>query len=526
MAPNILLLKISADASLLEHKCTTQEFIIATNAVFFKAQGLAMLVPLHEMVFGLLEGLLDDWHLLNLDSVEWAVSWEHAISTIEQIRLMHFKKMVIELELTAPVVVPRTVVDLAPTPASTTFSSTLLPTQEQPSQWTAPCNKGKGKAKAMEDNKDEEDEATQKLRKELEDFMVPTKFDNELLVSLLLPPLEYYEGNIGLPQGAKISGGRKGDITLVSPATWTLVLEKNGAAAKAFLEQQGKLSQFFVLEGYKGKGKAKALLGDSEQMGAKQTFKLIELVDSDSDKEEEEERVHIIKKIKHKHIEEPTGTRKGKEIIELEDEEVEIVVPKTPAVGPSCQTSKLVVLVPSMPKPIPKPIVALASPVAGPSTAHIVPSSVSNPASAVPISKPAPVKSAGKPAIKGGFVSKDPFMVRQFKLAGTEESSALIINQVTEVAATQETLQDEDSSNKDNDENGNDDEGSNGDDDNSDNDDATMDIDSGKHLKETQPMVPTKATVTEVEALVPVPVSFLCFVQLSFLTILLTNKTK
>ncbi|KAG6871367.1 hypothetical protein C0995_005394 [Termitomyces sp. Mi166 len=265
--------------------------------------------------------------------------------------------MVIELELTVPIVVPKTVVDLAPTPASATsliqcepslhselslqeqeevhaISSTLLLTQE-PSQQVVPCNKDKGKVKATEDDEDEEGEATQKLRKELEDFVVPTKFDNKLLVSLLPPPSEYYEGDIGLPQGAKISGGRKGDITLVLPAMQVLVLEKNGTGccckskgclwngigirmqkkrpplaaliiakrvklvqvAKAFLEQQSKLSQFFVLEGYKGKGKAKALLGDSEQMGAKQSFKSMELVDSDSDKEEEEDRVHIIKKI-------------------------------------------------------------------------------------------------------------------------------------------------------------------------------------------------------------------------------------
>ncbi|KAG6867410.1 hypothetical protein C0995_004960, partial [Termitomyces sp. Mi166 len=68
-------------------------------------------------------------------------------------------------------------------------------------------------------------------------------------------------------------------------------------------------------------------------------------------------------------------------------------------------------------------------------------------------------------------------MVRQFKLVGTEESGALIINQVTEVAATQETLQDEESSNKDNDEDSNDDEDGKGDNDNSDNDDTAMDVD-------------------------------------------------
>ncbi|KAG6859185.1 hypothetical protein C0995_010859, partial [Termitomyces sp. Mi166 len=281
---------------------------------------------------------------------------------------------------------------------------------------------GKGKAKAMEDDEDEEGEATQKLRKELEDFVVLTKFDDKLLVNLLLLLSEYYEGNIGLPQGAKISGGRKGDIILVLPAMWALVLKKNGTmhgclwngigismqkkrpplavlviakqvklvqAAKAFLEQQGKSLQFFILKGYKGKEKAKALLGDSEQTGAKQTFKSTELVDSNSDEEEEEERVCIIKKIKCEHVEEPTGTRKGKEIIELENEEVEIVAPKTPVAGPSCQTSKPMILVPSMPKPIPKPIVVLASPVAGPSTTCIVPSLASKSASAMPVSKSA-----------------------------------------------------------------------------------------------------------------------------------------
>ncbi|KAG6859463.1 hypothetical protein C0995_008288, partial [Termitomyces sp. Mi166 len=76
---------------------------------------------------------------------------------------------------------------------------TLLPTQEQPSQGVVPCNKGKGKAKAMEENKDEEGETAQKLRKELENFVVLTKFDNNLLASLLLPPTEYYKEDIELP---------------------------------------------------------------------------------------------------------------------------------------------------------------------------------------------------------------------------------------------------------------------------------------------------------------------------------------
>ncbi|KAG6892364.1 hypothetical protein C0995_004127 [Termitomyces sp. Mi166 len=60
MAPKISLLNVSPDACLLECELTAQKFIIATDAVFLKAQGLAMLVPLHKMAFGLLEGLLDD----------------------------------------------------------------------------------------------------------------------------------------------------------------------------------------------------------------------------------------------------------------------------------------------------------------------------------------------------------------------------------------------------------------------------------------------------------------------------------
>ncbi|KAG6859508.1 hypothetical protein C0995_007786 [Termitomyces sp. Mi166 len=444
----------------------TQKFIVAADAVFLKAQGLAMLAPLHETAFGLLEALADSQQ----------VSWEHAISTIEQIKLMHFEKMAIELESTAPSVAPRPIVNLAPTPVSTTSSIQRAPsvpyianpssppmriklslqeqeevravlgalslTQERSSRRSAPRNKGKGKAKATEDD-DDNKEATQKLRKELEGFVVLTTFDDKLLASLLPPPSEYFKGDSRLPRGAKISGGRKGDITLVVPATRVLVLEKNGCLWNgvsirtqkkcpplAVLVMAKQTSQFFVLEGYKEKGKAKALLEDSEQTGAK------ELMDSDSDEEEEEDRVHVIKKIKREHVEEPTGTKRRKEIIEL-DEEVEIVASKAPTAGPSHLTSKPVVVVSSAPKPVPKPIIALASPIAGPSTAPIASSSAPKPAA---LSTPVPAKSAN-PAVKGGFVFKDPFMVRRFKLAGTEESGALIINQATEVPATQELCQ-------------------------------------------------------------------------------------
>ncbi|KAG6893170.1 hypothetical protein C0995_001363, partial [Termitomyces sp. Mi166 len=214
-------------------------------------------------------------------------------------------------------------------------------------------------------------------------------------------------------------------------------------AVKAFLEQQGKPSQFFILEEYKDKGKAKALVEDSETTGAKQSFKSRELVDSDSDKEEEEDRVHVIKKIKRKHVEEPTGAKRRKKNMELDDE-VEIVVAKIPAAGPSRPASKPIVLVPGASKFIPKPIITLASPVAGPSTAPIASSSAPKPVTAAALSKPAPAKSVS-PAVKEGSIFKDPFMA-------------------TEVPATQGTLRSDESG----------DEDTVGDDDDSDNDDGAM----------------------------------------------------
>ncbi|KAG6859497.1 hypothetical protein C0995_007896 [Termitomyces sp. Mi166 len=121
------------------------------------------------------------------------------------------------------------------------LSSSALTLTQEPSQWSAPHNKGKGKAKAVEDDKDEE-EATQKFKKELEDFVVLTT------------------NGVGVRMHKK------------HPPLFILVMAKHVKlvqVAKAFLKQQGKSSQFFVLEGYKGKRKAKALLGDSEQAGAK-----------------------------------------------------------------------------------------------------------------------------------------------------------------------------------------------------------------------------------------------------------------
>ncbi|KAG6886996.1 hypothetical protein C0995_002493 [Termitomyces sp. Mi166 len=410
MVSKISLLKISADASLLECKCAAQDFIVATDAVFTRAQGLVMLAPLHRTVVGLLEELLDDWCLLNLDSVEWRHKAEVCQACVNLWSLNKqvpwwtaFRKtlMVIELELTAPVVVPKTVVDPAPTPASATSSIQHAPSIPYIADPSSPPMHGKGKAKVMEEDKDKEGEAAQKLRKELEDFMVPTKSKGCLW------------NGVGIRMQKK------------HPPLEALIIAKHiklVQAAKAFFEKQGKSSQFFVLEGFKGKGKTKALLGDSEPMGTKQSFKSTELVE--------------------------IGTRKGKEIIELEDLEKETVAPKTPAAGPSHQTLKPMVLVSGAPKPVPKPIIV----------------SVPKPTATASVSKPAPVESAG-----------------------TEESGALIINQVTEVAAgkvtsvaTQETLQDKATSDEDdNDGDSNDNEGVKGDDDDSDNkNNATMDIDS------------------------------------------------
>ncbi|KAG6859201.1 hypothetical protein C0995_010699 [Termitomyces sp. Mi166 len=219
------------------------------------------------------------------------VSWKHAISTIEQIKLMHFEKMVIELELTAPIVAPKTVVNPAPTPVSATLLIHAMLLTQEPSRCSVPRNKG--------------------------------------------------------------------------------------------------------------------------------------------------------------------------------------MAPKTPVAGPSTMP-----IVPSSALIVPSSaLIVPSSALIVPSFALIVPSSVPKPAAAAALSKPAPAKSAS-PAVKGGSIVKDPFMVRRFKLAGTEESRALIINQVTEVLVTQETLREEKSSDKD-------DEDGQGDNDNSNNDYIAMDIDSAKHPEET-----------------------------------------
>ncbi|KAG6859210.1 hypothetical protein C0995_010651 [Termitomyces sp. Mi166 len=371
--------------------------------------------------------------------------------------------MAIELEPSMPMVAPWPIMNPAPTPVSTTSSI----------QHSA--NACKGKAKATEDD-DNNEKATQKLRKELEDFVVLTTC-NRCIADNMADHCWYLTGKRPcwhcyrkskdcLWNGVSVRTQKK------SPPLAALVMAKHiklVQAAKAFLERQGKPPQFFILEGYKGKGEAKALLEDSEPTGAKRSFKSRELVDSNSDEEDEEDRVCVIKKIKRKHVEEPTGAKRRKEIMKL-DEEVEIVAQKYQwrdlrARPQNPFTSKFIL----------KPIVMLASPVAGPSTAPIVSSSAPKPAAAAALSKPVPAKSAG-PAVKGGFIFKDPFMVRQFKLAGTEESRVLIIN---------------------NEESG--DEDAEGDNDNSDSGDVAMNIDSAKQPEETRPVALTKTTVTEVK---------------------------
>ncbi|KAG6871402.1 hypothetical protein C0995_004996, partial [Termitomyces sp. Mi166 len=370
--------------------------------------------------------------------------------------------MAIKLKPPAPVVVPKTVMDLAPTPASATLSIQCMPSISYVvDPFSPPCIVvasgteespcyDKGKAKATEEDEDKEGEAAQKLRKELENFVVLTKCD-QCIADNLADQCWYPTGKCPcwccchkskscLWNGVGVRMQKK------HPPLKALVIAKCiklVQAAKAFLEQQGKLLQFFVLEGFKEKGKAKALLVDSEPMGAKQAFKLTGLVNSDSNKEEEEEKSLCNKKIKCEHVEEPIGMRKEKEIIELEDLEDEMVAPKIPTAEPLCQTLKPMVLVSSMPKPVSKPIVTQVA--------------------------------AGK---------------------------------VTSVA-TQETLQDKDTGDKNDnnrDRNDDDDESGKGNNDNSNNDnDAAMGIDSSRHPEETWPTAPTKVMVTEVIAPVPVP---------------------
>ncbi|KAG6859969.1 hypothetical protein C0995_001175 [Termitomyces sp. Mi166 len=71
MFTKIFLLKVFTGASFLECEHAAQNFVIAANNIFYKAQRLTTIAPLHKMAFGLLEGLLNNWHVLGINSVEW-----------------------------------------------------------------------------------------------------------------------------------------------------------------------------------------------------------------------------------------------------------------------------------------------------------------------------------------------------------------------------------------------------------------------------------------------------------------------
>ncbi|KAG6859997.1 hypothetical protein C0995_000703 [Termitomyces sp. Mi166 len=291
--------------------------------------------------------------------------------------------MAIELELTAPAMALKASMAPAPTPVFAALSircTPLIPYMAGPS---SPPIHSKEKAKAMEENNDNENEATQVLREKLENFVVPIT-ENE---------------------------------------------------------------------------KSKALIAKLEQMGAKRAFKSKETVESDSNEEQEEKRVQTVKK----NVKEPIGTNKEKEAVEMQM----MVALKMPMAGPSHPISKPVVLIPSAPKSVPKaPIVSTTS-VAGPSTLQS--------------SAPKTIATAPKPV-------SVTLTVRQFKLAGTEESGMLIINQATEVsagkvadAAMQETFQsDEDTGNKNDDGKGNNDNEGNND------NNATMNIDTDSLVVDTK----------------------------------------
>ncbi|KAG6896098.1 hypothetical protein C0995_011753 [Termitomyces sp. Mi166 len=139
-----------------------------------------------------------------------------------------------------------------------------------------------------------------------------------------------------------------------------------------------------------------------------------------------------------------------------------------------------------MSKYVPKPIISLASPVAGPSTAPITSRSAPKPAAAAAAALSKPACKICWSYCKGG----------QFKLAGTEESGALIINQAMEVPATQGTLHSDESG--DEDAIGDDDDG------NGDDDDGAMNVDSAKQPEETQLVAPIKM-VTEAPAAAVAP---------------------
>ncbi|KAG6859990.1 hypothetical protein C0995_000771 [Termitomyces sp. Mi166 len=167
--------------------------------------------------------------------------------------------MAVELEPTAPVVAP--IVSVVPVPIPVSAASLIkhVPSVLYVAKPSSPPMQGKGKIKATEDDNDDKDKATQTLWEELKNFVLSATFSDKELVALLPLSTEYYEGDVDLPQGAKILGGRKGELTLVnclwngvgvrvrkkhSPVEVLLLAKhvKLVQAAKAFLKHQGKPS--------------------------------------------------------------------------------------------------------------------------------------------------------------------------------------------------------------------------------------------------------------------------------------------
>ncbi|KAG6859676.1 hypothetical protein C0995_005806 [Termitomyces sp. Mi166 len=84
--------------------------------------------------------------------------------------------------------------------------------------------------------------------------------------------------------------------------------------------------------------------------------------------------------------------------------------------------------------------------------------------------------STAKPAKKEDSGSKDPFIVRHFRLTDTEESGMLIINQATEIPA-RNLRSDDNTGNEDNEDNKGEDDGDDNGDGGDDDDSGAMDVD-------------------------------------------------
>ncbi|KAG6859979.1 hypothetical protein C0995_001024 [Termitomyces sp. Mi166 len=408
MFTKISLLKVSASASIFEHELAMQDFVKAANNISTSIASVAP-VPTSASV------VLSSRHVLFIPYVAAAEAFSSP--------LMHllFELFLQEQEKVCIVAMP--------------------PSQGQLSRHASVRRKGKGKAKATEKNKDDnEDEVIKKMCQEIEDFVVPMTFADEELAVLLLPSSEYFEKDAGLPKGAKISGRRKAELVLAVPVTQVLVLQNNGACNRCIADNLAEHCSY--LTGFKTKGKSKAIV--TEKTGAKCAFKSKETIESNSNEEDKEERACVIKKIKCEHIKELIGKGKEKEVERMEA----MVVSKAPMAmaGPLCPlpskltvvifagTSRPVAKVPITPSTVPvtsvaRPTAPIKAPVPISVSASVLTASTSR---QVVVPGAASALATVKPAVKVVPKVTDPFMVRHFKLAGTEESGVLIINQMTE----------------------------------------------------------------------------------------------